>query len=616
MATLLKCKMCGGDIEVSKDMTVGTCLFCGSTMTLPRIDTDKKARLFNRANDYRLNCEFDKAYDAYKTIVEEDEQEAEAYWGMILSEYGVEYVEDPTSKKRIPTCHRTHIQPIRTSTNYKMAVQYADSESKFLYQDEAEELDKLQKDIIARSAKEAPYDVFICYKETDDSTGERTKDSVIAEELYNALSDKGIRAFFSKISLEEHIGENYEPYIYAALQSAHVMLLVTTSNEHCNAVWVKNEWMRFLQFMQDDKSKVLIPAYSDMTAYELPDELVSVQGQDLGKIGAVQDTVRGILKLLDKAPVSSNNKALNDLIADKMQREEKRDKFKRMFSFGAASFALLVTAILFLYSPKFYNGYTYFDLRDMWRYYRFDFMIYGCLFGLAVVLLWISLVAFLFFRKRRLSLTLQYVAIGLLIASNVFGKCRSTVSKGSMPLVVAFLVILVLFHVFISAFSWKNIVALSMTVIACVACFFVPMKKLVVANADSITAYNQIVINVGYANVRLDSSTKSKIMCQVYSGMIFNIDDSTTNEGYTWYKIITETGIAGYVRDDLVLKAVKIVVTDEYANVRENASTKSNKVGELHKGDVYYGVLKGNWIEIVYEGKDAYVYKDVVEVTK
>ena len=60
--------MCGGDIEVSQDMTVGKCLFCGSTMTLPRIDSDKKARLFNRANEYRLNNEFDKAYDAYKTI--------------------------------------------------------------------------------------------------------------------------------------------------------------------------------------------------------------------------------------------------------------------------------------------------------------------------------------------------------------------------------------------------------------------------------------------------------------------------------------------------------------------------------------------------------------------
>ncbi len=52
-------------------------------MTIPHIDSDKKARLFNWANQLRLNNEFDKAYDAYKEIVSEDSEEAEAYWGMI-----------------------------------------------------------------------------------------------------------------------------------------------------------------------------------------------------------------------------------------------------------------------------------------------------------------------------------------------------------------------------------------------------------------------------------------------------------------------------------------------------------------------------------------------------
>ena len=69
MATILKCKMCGGDIEVSQDMNVGTCLYCGSTMTLPKGDSDKKARLFNRANQYRMECEFDKAYRVYQAIL-------------------------------------------------------------------------------------------------------------------------------------------------------------------------------------------------------------------------------------------------------------------------------------------------------------------------------------------------------------------------------------------------------------------------------------------------------------------------------------------------------------------------------------------------------------------
>lgn len=34
--SLIKCKVCGGDIEVNKDMTIGTCLYCGSKVTLPK----------------------------------------------------------------------------------------------------------------------------------------------------------------------------------------------------------------------------------------------------------------------------------------------------------------------------------------------------------------------------------------------------------------------------------------------------------------------------------------------------------------------------------------------------------------------------------------------------
>ena len=330
MAAILKCKMCGGDIEVSQDMTVGKCLFCGSTMTLPRIDSDKKARLFNRANEYRLNNEFDKAYDAYKTITEEDEQEAEAYWGMILSEYGVEYVEDPTSGKRIPTCHRTQIQSILDNTNYKLALQYSNGESKFVYQDEAEILDKVQRKIFSVSSQIEPFDVFICYKESEDGTGERTRDSVLAESIYNEYEKQGVRTFFSRISLEEHLGENYEPYIYAALKSARVMIVVSTTSEHVEAVWVKNEWSRFLHFMEEDNSKVLIPAYEDMNPYDFPKSLSGFQMQDMSKVGAIQDLVRGTKKILGTTITESRDAKVDALIAAEKQRKHSARIIKRL----------------------------------------------------------------------------------------------------------------------------------------------------------------------------------------------------------------------------------------------------------------------------------------------
>lgn len=160
--------MCGAPLAVKEGSTVVTCEYCGSTQTVPLIDYDKKLRLFTRANEYRLNNEFDKAYDAFEQITIDDPNEAEAYWGMVLSEFGVEYVDDPKTGKKVATCHRTINESIYSNTNYKEAIENASSENRFIYQDEAEVISNLQKRIYSISHNEKPYDVFICYKEKDD----------------------------------------------------------------------------------------------------------------------------------------------------------------------------------------------------------------------------------------------------------------------------------------------------------------------------------------------------------------------------------------------------------------------------------------------------------------
>ena len=58
---IFKCKMCGGTIEFTEGATVGVCDSCGTKQTLPRAGDDVTANLFNRANNLRLKCEFDKA---------------------------------------------------------------------------------------------------------------------------------------------------------------------------------------------------------------------------------------------------------------------------------------------------------------------------------------------------------------------------------------------------------------------------------------------------------------------------------------------------------------------------------------------------------------------------
>ena len=163
----------------------------------------------------------------------------------------------------------------------------------------------------------------------------------MAETIYDELEKKNIRTFFARISLEDKIGQDYEPYIYAALSSARVMLLVATSNEHCEAVWVKNEWSRYIKFMSDG-DKTLIPVYKKMSPYEFPDELTKFQAQDMEKVGAVQDLTRGVQKLLGQTKKQRDNELLSELMEEKFEREKKKARIEKMLPLFSI-FAVVVT---------------------------------------------------------------------------------------------------------------------------------------------------------------------------------------------------------------------------------------------------------------------------------
>ena len=296
---IIKCKMCGGDLILEEGSNVAECEYCGSRQTVPSADNEKKLNLFARANRLRANNEFDKAAGVYEAIVADFPEEAEAYWGLILCKYGIEYVDDPATGKKIPTCHRSSFDSVMDDPNFELVMENADPIARRVYREEAKQLEELRKGIIEVSSKEEPYDIFICYKETAED-GQRTLDSVLAQDVYDMLTENGYRVFFSRVTLEDKLGQEYEPYIFAALNSAKIMLAFGTDYDYYNAVWVKNEWSRFLQLIAKGEKKTLIPCYKNIDAYDMPREFAKLQAQDLGKVGAMQDLLRGIRKILPK----------------------------------------------------------------------------------------------------------------------------------------------------------------------------------------------------------------------------------------------------------------------------------------------------------------------------
>ena len=311
---VFKCKMCGGALEIGEGQSVATCDYCGTQQTLPRFDDERKLALFNRANNLRFKNEFDKAAGIYESIITEFFDEAEAYWGLVLCKYGIEYVDDKSGRK-VPTCHRTLPVSVMSDTDFQQACEYADIGAKNIYREEAKAIDAIQKKILEIATTEEPYDIFICYKETDDVTGARTEDSSIAQDIYTAFTEMGYKVFYAHNSLRKIAGTEYEPYIYAALSSAKIMLAIGTKFEYYDAVWVKNEWSRFISMMVDDSSKVLIPCYKNMDAYDMPGEFSNMQALDISDMmffNSLETSVNRILQAELRTNVREKSTTTNE----------------------------------------------------------------------------------------------------------------------------------------------------------------------------------------------------------------------------------------------------------------------------------------------------------------
>ena len=292
-----KCKMCGGSLTVASKSRVAICDYCESKQILPLFSDESAQLLYDRGNSYLRQNEYDKAETIFNQLLALCPEDPEIYWNLVLCKYGVTFVQDPKTGEYIPTCNRTHYESILNDKNYQKVIQYADDEQAAYYRETAETINNIQKGILAVSKKEKPFDIFISYKETD-SEGNRTKDSISAQNLYERLTESGYKVFFSRITLEDKIGTEYEPYIYAALYSSKVMLTVCSSNENIESPWVRNEWSRFLTLRQNDASKTLIPLYFDMPKSDLPDTFALLSSYDMKADGFEQELLRGIKKLI------------------------------------------------------------------------------------------------------------------------------------------------------------------------------------------------------------------------------------------------------------------------------------------------------------------------------
>lgn len=592
---IFKCKMCGGDIEIIKGTNTGKCLYCKSVMTLPEVDNEKILNLYNRANDLRLNNDFDKAYGIYETILELDNEQVEAHWGLLLCKYGVEYVDDEKTGKKIPTCHRTIPTSILKDKEFEIIRKKSYGDALKLYESEGKIISDIQKKILEISSKEEPYDIFICYKETDENN-ERTKDSVIAQDIYDKLVEKNYKVFFARITLEDKLGLNYEPYIYSALKSAKVMLVVGTTEENFNAPWVKNEWSRYIEMMRENKNKYLIPVYSKIDAYKIPEEFAIYQAQSMDKVGAMQDLIRGIDKLME------NSKKAKDIevdinAVDKIRQalDDARVLDNGMYEITVIKESLPVWFYVIQLIALFFLFIAYLALYIISNQNHFYIFFFSGLFFFLSILCSIKRLTFKY-RSILLisSLLLLFIYLNikfpfiLLFSKSMF----SIITNNSIILQFAFMGIIIQIVVLLLNPTWRlnssikaimneeqknkqfiknrslkdnfkpkekplKKIILMMLVISVLGIISYDcwMRYSKTQSNERNTAVNQVKIKVDFVpiyrarNIYNDKgfSDANKFLGYAYQGEIYTVVDMFEIDDGIWYNIKTEKGLKGYL---------------------------------------------------------------------
>lgn len=307
---MFQCPSCGSNEGIENDNYV-KCKCCGNKYRRDLREEPIYADLSYAVNE-RQEADFDKArrrYDALISKYKTGPGMEEAYWGRFLCEQYVIFYQNDAGAS-IPSFWNINEEPCTRSESYKKAIQYGEkSGNRDNYERMAEQIEEY-KNKYRRVKKEFPEgsQIFICFKDSG------TDDSNVGYQIYHSFAGR-YNVFFSRESLNNIRGNDYEPYIYHALTTAKILIVLCSGRESLESKWVHNEWWRFWKFSKGTDKTIIPVCRRGFSPSQLPDELRNCQAhnEDISLISVLTNRIDSILKNdeMSGAPLTSFGKKLN-----------------------------------------------------------------------------------------------------------------------------------------------------------------------------------------------------------------------------------------------------------------------------------------------------------------
>lgn len=320
--SLFKCKNCGSalDIRLAKDYVV-ECQYCHTPWSVPRKETTPEALKYLHDGDVGLDtCKFDDAYSLFQKAAELNSNEPEAFFGMALATFKIQYLQDSYNNKLQPICHEVTKKKFLKDKNYLKALSLATAAQRTEYERRAGDVDYICDQFYRIAQSGLRYDSFICVKVTDDETGDHTADSKDADYIYRMLKEHGYSPFYSEYEIRNKTGTDYEAHILYALYSAECMLIVCNNDAYLRTKWVKNEYTRFLKLIREDAkdSDSITIIFNGTPIEKLPGRQGKIQGINFN----LREADNKILEFVENHTPTARQRKLEE--EKKRQAEEKK----------------------------------------------------------------------------------------------------------------------------------------------------------------------------------------------------------------------------------------------------------------------------------------------------
>lgn len=317
----IKCPTCGSTLDLKDGFFA--CPRCRNKYYKTFLfDNPEFANKLNHALELIQKGDFDAGKEEFTTLISEYPNEPEVYLGRMYARYGISF---PEKNQYQPTLFFLPDDCFSKDNDYLHAIKVAqDERSKRILEEKIKVLDSILTKYKEIKKNVPEYDIFLSYKRTElDDKNKLTKDTQHVKDLQLALLKKGYKVFMAPDDIPK--GTDYEPWIYASLLKAKIMIVYGSNIDYFSDKWVKNEWLRFLKLSNttDYQNNVegakidgsLLVFYTPtVEPYDLPIGLKNIQGASV-------DSLEDSIKVYDAI----------DVIMAKYKNTKKAKKLKRVF---------------------------------------------------------------------------------------------------------------------------------------------------------------------------------------------------------------------------------------------------------------------------------------------